>query len=339
MVHTPFVLESPQWTRAWIWSLLLCSACSASHSAPATVRAGELPRARAGPVLGAEGVRLFYRVEGGVPDTLVVLHGGPGLNLEGLRPDLAPLARRHTVIYFDQRGCGHSEMPDTLRLTVDLMVKDLEAVRQAFRIGRMTLLGHSWGAGLAVLYAAEYPEHVARMLLVGPVPPRPGAYLEQYNAGAAARRDSAETARQVVSDSIQRTAEDPYPACRESNRIFLRGVAGTPEAASRIRGDLCAATPTNLRLQGVLRHRVWGSIWDTAAVEGYDWRPLARRVSAPTLVVHGDRDPLPLAGSEEWTRVLAHARLVVISDAGHYPHAEQPGQFFPVVEAFLAGAD
>jgi len=46
-----------------------------------------------------------------------------------------------------------------------------------------------------------------------------------------------------------------------------------------------------------------------------------------------------LAGSEEWIGVLVHARLVVISDAGHYPHAEQPGQFFPAVEAFLAGAD
>jgi proline iminopeptidase len=342
MVHTPFVLERAPWTRAsqaWAWSLLLCSACSASHSAPATVRAGELPRAREGYVLGAGDVRLFYRLEGGGADTLVVLHGGPGLNLEGLRPDLSPLARRHTVIYFDQRGSGHSEMPDTLRLTADLMVKDLEALRSAFRIDRMTLLGHSWGGGLAVLYAAEYPAHVARMLLVGPVPPRPGSYLEQYDAGAAARRDSAETARQAIADSVQRVAEDPYPACRESFRIFLRGVAATPETASRIRGDLCAATPANLRLQRVLLQKVWESLWDTVAVEGYDWRPLARRVAAPTLVVHGDGDPLPVAGSEEWTLVLPHARLVVISQAGHYPHAEQPEQFFPAVEAFLAGAD
>ncbi len=342
MVHAPRVLVRQQWTRvsqSWAWSLLLCTACSASHAAPGTVREGELPRARQGFVLGAEGVRLFYRLEGAGADTLVVLHGGPGLNLEGLRPDLEPLARRHTVIYFDQRGSGHSEMPDTLRLTAELIVKDLEAVRRAFRIDRMTLLGHSWGGGLTVLYAAEYPEHVARMVLVGPIPPRSGSYLKQYNAGAAARRDSAETARQAVSDSIQRVARDPYPACRESNRIFLRGVAATPEAASRIRGDLCAATPTNLRLQGVLGDRVWRSFVDPAGDNGYDWRPLARRVSAPTLLVHGDRDPLPLAGSEEWARVLPHARLVVIFDAGHYPHAERPEQFFPVVEAFLAGPD
>jgi pimeloyl-ACP methyl ester carboxylesterase len=45
---------------------------------------------------------------------------------------------------------------------------------------------------------------------------------------------------------------------------------------------------------------------------------------------------LPVGGSEEWTRALPHARLVVIHDAGHYLHAEQPEQFFPAVEAFLA---
>lgn len=318
------------------WSLFLCTACSAAHAVPDSVPSGGLPRAPQGYVLGAEGVRLFYRVEGKGGDTLVVLHGGPGLNLEGLRSDLAPLARRHTLVYFDQRGSGPSEMPDTLRLTADLMVKDLEAVRRAFRIERMTLLGHSWGGGLAVLYAAEYPRQVARMVLVGSIPPRPGKYLEQYNAAQAARRDSAETARQTISDSIQKVAKDPYPACRESIRIFLRGVAATGEAASRIRGDLCAATPVNLRLQGVMNRKVWESFWDTTAVEGYDWRPLARRVSAPTLLLHGNRDPLPLAGSEEWARVLPHARLQVIANAGHYPHAEQPEQFFPAVEAFLA---
>lgn len=85
-----------------------------------------------------------------------------------------------------------------------------------------------------------------------------------------------------------------------------------------------------------MNRKVWESFWDTTAVEGYDWRPLARRVSAPTLLLHGNRDPLPLAGSEEWARVLPHARLQVIANAGHYPHAEQPEQFFPAVEAFLA---
>jgi proline iminopeptidase len=216
------------------------------------------------------------------------------------------------------------------------MVEDVEAVRRAFRLDRLTLLGHSWGGSLAVLYAARYPNRVQRMVLVGPIPPRPNPYFEQYEAGQQARRSGAETTRMSQLDSIVSVAPDPYPACRESNRIYLRGVAATAGAADRIKGDLCAGTPSNLRLTNVLNRQVWTSLWDSADGGGYDWRPLGARVMAPTLVVHGDRDPLPLSGSEEWVQALPTAWLRVIHEAGHYPHAEQPEHFFPAVEAFLA---
>jgi pimeloyl-ACP methyl ester carboxylesterase len=50
-------------------------------------------------------------------------------------------------------------------------VADLEALRQHFKLRRVTLMGHSWGCGLAVLYAAAYPEIVKRLLLIAPLPP------------------------------------------------------------------------------------------------------------------------------------------------------------------------
>lgn len=321
--------------------VVLVIACAAQRQGVG-MREGESPRGRSGYVAGAGGVRLFYQIDGAGPDTIVVLHGGPGLNLEGLRPDLGPLARRHALLYFDQRGSGRSEMPDTLDLTAALMVEDLEAIRQAFHLDQLTLLGHSWGGGLALLYAAHHAERVKRMVLVGAVPPRLHPYFDQYLAAQAARHDSAEAARSAKLDSLMAVAPDPHAACRESNRIFLRGVAASPETAGRIKGDLCAGTPGNIRSAGTVLRRVWASIIP-GFVDGkfadltYDWRPLAARVTARTLVVHGDRDPLPLAGSEEWVRLLPGARLVVIANAGHYPHAEQPDQFFSAVDAFLDG--
>jgi pimeloyl-ACP methyl ester carboxylesterase len=178
---------------------------------------------------------------------------------------------------------------------------------------------------------------VREMVLVGPVPPVPDPYLAQYEAGAKARLSSAETTRQAQLDSVQKVAPDPYPACREFFRIFLREVAASPASADRIKGDLCAATSTNLRLMGVVLRQVWASLWNSEDSLGYDWRPMAARVKVPTLlVVHGDQDPLPLAGSEEWVQALPHARLTVIREAGHYPQAEQPEQFFSAVETFLA---
>lgn len=314
--------------------MLLSVACSHPRPEPGSVLGGEQPQGRSGYVAGEGGVRLFYRVEGQGPDTLVVLHGGPGLNIESLRPDLGPLARHHTLLYFDQRGSGQSEMPDTLQLTGAAMVEDVEAVRRAFRLDRLSLFGHSWGGGLAVLYAAQYPDRVKTMVLVGPAAPRWHPYLDQYNANIAVRHDTIENARSAALDSIQKIARDPHPACHEWFRIFLRGVAATPAAASRIKGD-CAGTSTNLRLFGVLNQRIWASLVNTPDSDGYDWRGMATRVMARTLVVHGDKDPLPLSASEEWVRVLPAARLLVIRDAGHYPHAEQPDQFFPAVEDFL----
>ena len=72
------------------------------------------------------------------------------------------------------------------------------------------------------------------------------------------------------------------------------------------------------------------------ASSSYDWRRLAGALQVPTLVVHGAEDPMPLAGSEEWARAFPRGRLVVVPEAGHYPHAEQPERFFQAVEAFLA---
>ena len=188
-----------------------------------------------------------------------------------------------------------------------------------------------------MFYAARYPDQVRRMVLVGPMPPRPRS-LPRAVRRRRRRRGSA-APRPRVKRSSTASRRSPGTLTRRAakpNRIFLRGVAATPAAADRIKGDLCAATPTNLRLMGVMHGQVWTSIWKLLTDEfGYDWRPIAARVTAPTLVVHGDQDPLPLAASEEWVRALPAARLLVIPCAGHYPHAEQPQQFFPPVERFL----
>ena len=106
----------------------------------------------------------------------------------------------------------------------------------------------------------------------------------------------------------------------------------------RIKGDLCAGTPRNLRLTGTLNQQVWMSLSDSPDSLVFDWRPMGGRVKAATMLVHGDQDPLPLRGSEEWARVLPNARLVIVEGAGHYPHAERPEQFFPAVEAFLGAS-
>ena len=69
--------------------------------------------------------------------------------------------------------------------------------------------------------------------------------------------------------------------------------------------------------------------------EGYDWRPILRALSVPTLVMHGERDALPTRVGEELAALLPQAWLALIPGAGHMPFWEAPEQFFATVESFL----
>src|SRR5688500_17261625 len=147
--------------------ILLCCAIALAQTRPS----------KYGPVSegyfrGADGVRLFYRKVGTDNSTVVFLHGGPGLGIGDGGYDMEPLARGRALLMFDQRGSGRSEVvTDPKLLTVEYQVRDLEAFRNHFGLERMTLIGLSWGTGLATFYAAAHPERVERLLLVSPMPP------------------------------------------------------------------------------------------------------------------------------------------------------------------------
>ena len=84
----------------------------------ATALAQSPAPARQGYVTTSDSARLFYRVVGRGPDTLIAIHGGPGVDLESIAEDFAPLGERHVVIFYDQRGTGRSDLPKDARRSV-----------------------------------------------------------------------------------------------------------------------------------------------------------------------------------------------------------------------------
>ncbi len=93
---------------------------------------------------------------------------------------------------------------------------------------------------------------------------------------------------------------------------------------------------------------LWPNEWPEHMTEGlqrvdathppdFDYRPEAQRITAPTLVIHGEVDSIPLAASEAWTSAIPNARLLVLPTVGHFPHVEAPSAFFDAVETFLSG--
>src|SRR5713226_5793968 len=115
----------------------------------------------------AHGVLIYYKIIGrGAP--LMIVHGGPGASHDYLLPHLLPLARTNKLIFIDERGSGRSEkLEDASQYTVENMVEDVENVRQALGLGKISLLGHSYGGVLAQAYAFKYQQNLSHLILGG----------------------------------------------------------------------------------------------------------------------------------------------------------------------------
>src|SRR5215475_4453251 len=113
----------------------------------------------------ANGVLIYYEALGnGSP--LLVVDGGPGASHDYFLAHLLPLARTHRVVFIDERGSGRSQKLEDAKLyTVENMADDVEAVRRALGLGKVALLGHSYGGVLAQAYAFKYPEGLSKLLL------------------------------------------------------------------------------------------------------------------------------------------------------------------------------
>ena len=288
---------------------------------------------RDGYVVTSDSARLFYRVVGTGPDTIIAIHGGPGVDLESIAGDFAPLARRHTIIFYDQRGAGRSELPqDTMRLRVERQIEDLDEVRRYFRIERATLVAHSYGPLLAASYALAHPRNVRRMVFFGPVPPRRGDFWARFRTNLSARVDSALAARMAsASRALADPSVDAREACRAYWAVAMRPRLADPERSlPLIKSDLCASDPKGIRYGLTVTNRVV-----MASYGDWDLRQGLTTLEVPTLVVHGEQEAIPMDLIEEWVVSLPQATLVRVPAAAHFTYAEQPDIVWPAVEDFL----
>ncbi|MEA2724089.1 MAG: proline iminopeptidase [Gemmatimonadales bacterium] len=312
--------------------LLLGAGCHARGAGPTPVSTSE-PELHEGYVQAGGGVKLFYRLVGTKPDTVIVLHGGPGFTMEYLAADLTPLAAHHTLLFYDQRGAGRSSLvTDSAALDGQRFAEDLEAVRKHFGIEHVALLGHSWGAGVAALYGSRYPGRVGRLLIVDAVPLRQEEVVQAFEE-LDAKRDSATRQQMEKWMALRRADPGDATACHAYYVLWFRPFFVDSTAMGRSQGDFCAGTPASRRNKIISVDR-----YVAASLGKWDWRPALRRVNAPALVIHGTEDVLPSAGGREWAAALPNARLLLLHGVGHFPYLEAPEAFFPAADGFLRGS-
>ncbi len=273
----------------------------------------------------ASGTELAYlRIGEGAP--LVIIPGGPRFGFAHLRPSLDPLANGREVVYVDERGSGSSAAGDLGSISTAGTLSDLDALLDGLELGQVALAGHSLAAHMVALYAATRPERVRALVLLNPAPPFAPEHREEFGKEMGSRRtpEDAEEMQRVES-SPEFEAGDVAAVERYYQLLYIPFF-----------NDREVALGTQYRLtENRTRNR------DTAKRIFADFGEHALptklgSITCPTLVVHGERDPVPVASSAAIADAIPQGELAVISGANHYGLLESPETVLAVVEPFLA---
>lgn len=275
-----------------------------------------------------EGYTVTAYVYGEGQRTLFLANGGPGLPSLYLRTPHAHLARNGwRVVTWDQLGCGASDRPDDASLwTLQRYVEEAEQVRAALDLGKVHLLGHSWGTWLCTEYCLTYPQWVESYVIAD------GACDIPHLVGELNRLRSA-------------LGEDTVAMMLEHERA---GSLSHPEYQ---------AAMTLLNYRHVCRLKQWPGFLDEALADWNpgpyqtmqgpneftytgnmkDWNriPGMTAIEAPCLVVVGRHDELTPACAERMHQALPDSRMVVFENSSHMPFLEEPQAYFDTLRAFL----
>lgn len=270
-----------------------------------------------------EGVELRYKTIGDGPEAVII---PAAVYMEYEFERLADESR--TLIFYDPRGRGKSSaMADATQASMDCEVADMEALRQHLGAEKVSLIGWSYLGGMVILYAIQYPEHVERIVQIGPISPTYEVF-QQYQS-TPFDQESMDQLKKLQAEGVAES--DPERYCTEFWNIYMKRIFHDPDKIGWMRSDKCQCAnemPENVTM---LLGTIIGSLGK------WDWRELAQGLESPVLTVHGESDTLPLEGSQMWVRSLRNARLLFVREAGHLPFVEQPDMFYPAVDTFLKG--
>ena len=292
----------------------------------------------------AHGLMIYYKTFGrGKP--LMLLHGGPGASDDYFLPYLTPLARHYELIFIDERGSGRSQtLDDVSGYTVENMVEDVEAVRQALGLGRISMLGHSYGGVVAQAYALKYQKNLSALILA-----------------------STFSSTKAINEVFVRMKEKMPAELRDHiNKMEAEGLYGhgkdyeknryTAEYMTAAWGDgyfpyVYQNHPDanydpvdNGKMSWDLYREMWGSHGEFVidgnlkSVEYTDRLPSIKvptPTPTPTLMLVGDHDESDPSMSRTMHEKISGSRPVILPKSGHMTFVDQPGMFEKVVEEFL----
>ncbi|OEJ99798.1 alpha/beta fold hydrolase [Roseivirga misakiensis] len=271
------------------------------------------------------GSEVYYKTMG-TGEPLLVIHGGPVLDHSYLLPHLAPLAQEYQLIFYDQRASGRSSVAiDTASMNMAGFVEDIELLRKALNLDKISLLAHSWGGLIAMHYAIQYDDILNHLVLSNSIAPNVADWQAE-NAFVAQKIDPnvQKKLNNIVSSGLLRT-EDPRPYINEM--MMLSYHAQMYDTANL--KDLKLYIPKDY----MLRNQVFGLVGPDMA--DFDLYEQLEKVKTPTLILYGETEGATKLHAQKMTNAFSRGKLSIIDKSGHFPFVESNAAFIKEVRRFL----
>jgi len=315
---------------------IACSCVGQSATQPAvdTVQQG---------FVESHGALIYYEAVGkGTP--LVIVHGGPGASHDYFLPYLLPLMRTNRLIFIDERGSGKSpKLEDPKQYTVANMVDDIEAVRAGLGLGKISLLGHSFGGVLAQAYALKYQKNLSHLILASTF-----SSTREMNEVLARIKDEMNSADRQRVSALESAGlfgkgeiweHGRYP---EEYAKLAWGKGYFPYLYQNRPDPAFDPQSSNTGTAWDVYREMWGSDGEFVIdgnlqeVEYLDRLP---EIKVRTLIIAGDHDECDPKLSKEMHEKIAGSRLAILPRSGHMTFVDQTELFLKAVRDFEAAAN
>ena len=330
----------------WLLNFLLISSLAVTAAAQASKPVAHAASAsNVYPVqegfVDANGVMIYYKMLGrGAP--LLIVHGGPGASHDYFLPYLLPLARRNKVVFIDERGSGRSQkLEDPSGYTIENMVEDVESVRQALGLGKISLMGHSYGGALAQAYALKYQANLTHLIL-----------------------GSTWSSSKALNEIFVKMKQNMSPELRERiDKLEAAGLYGQGKdyEKNRYTNDYMIAAwgegyfpylyqnhpdPNydpidNGKMAWDLYREMWGEHGEfiiDGNLKSVEYTDRLASIKVPTLILVGDHDEADPSLSQAMHEKIAGSKIVVFPKAGHMTFVDDTGMFIQTVDDFVHAA-
>lgn len=333
---------------AALFAIVLLSCCVVLKGAPPPCIASPAPSEHN---VVLNGVRLYYRLAGPTTVTapVIFLHGGPGYNSYSFAQTAGKrLETNLEMVYFDQRGSGCSERPWwSGAYSIDLLVQDVEALRQKLRAEKISIIGHSFGGIIALEYASKYPQHVLKLVVVDAAIDAPSIselWLTQVKARYPKAWENAQRSHEAQTYAAAQRTKDSCAVAKARFGLVSKALSSVNQQEFRdweqfhnqstAREQRAIDAQSGLSNTGELSRAMFdpSSPSNVLCYVFTDYK----RLTMPVLVIAGKYDgAVGTAPAKLLAKRLPRGRYVEFENSAHFPYEEEPERFARVVSSFL----